>query len=179
MFFRGARYGDKSKTERWNSYPHVKGTPIVNPVKHAHLSNRVFMDGHADVLSFDVSRFTEFLSGYNQVNEDLKPVMLHYSMIYLFDFFTRTWLKYRSNWGHGITPRPREKGSSVNEYPATIEKKGIFPRAVDAFYFLGESSLYSPDDDDGIGYTVAPSGGGRVIHAVFRGCFAWSSSHLG
>lgn len=129
------------------------------PIRKGDLSDSVFMNKQADKLSFDISRFTEFLSGYTKVDADVKPIMLHYAMVYLFDFFTRTWLKYGQNWGHGIQSKPREKGSSVNEYLVEIEENGIFPRAVDAFYFLNQSSLFSPDDDDGIGYIVNVEGG--------------------
>jgi len=55
-----------------------------------------------DKLSFDISRFTEFLSGNAKVDDDIKPIMLHYTMIYFFDFFSRTWLKYGRARGHGI-----------------------------------------------------------------------------
>lgn len=48
------------------------------------------------------------LAGYTMVHDDIKPVMLHYSMIYLLDFYARTWLKYGRNWGHGIKQIPNE-----------------------------------------------------------------------
>lgn len=79
---------------------------------------------------------------------DIKPIMLHYSIIYLLDFFSRTWLKYGRNPGHGI----KKLRAQAGEYFTTIQKSGIFPRAVDAFYFLNQSSLFSVDDDDGIPY---------------------------
>jgi len=144
--------GEKRKKEKWRAYPRVKGKPNVIPIKEKDLSNLEFMNKQADKLSFDISRFTEFLAGYNKVDNDIKPIMLHYAMIYLFDFFTRTWLKYGSNRSHGIKPKPRKKGSSVNQYLVEIEKNGIFPRAVDAFYLVNESNLFSVDDDDGIPY---------------------------
>lgn len=153
---------DKRKNERWDRYPSVKGTPVIIPIGERHLSNPVFMNKQADRLSFDISRFIEFLSGYAKVDDDIKPIMLHYAMIYLLDFFTRTWLKYGQNWGHGIELKPRGKGSSVNEYPVQIKKKGIFPRAVDAFYFCYQSSLFSRDDDDGVGYMIDPFTGGTL-----------------
>jgi hypothetical protein len=151
--------GDKDKNKKWRAYPRVVGTSYVIPIREKDLSNPLFMNKQADKLSFDISRFTEFLTGYNKVDEDIKPAMLHYATIYLFDFFTRTWLKYGQNWGHGIRQKPREKGSSVNECLVEIGKNGIFPRVIDAFYLLGQSSLFSPDDDSGIGYTVDVKGG--------------------
>lgn len=141
--------GDESKNERWLAYPRVVGAPNVIPIREKDLSNPKFMDKQADKLSFDISRFTEFLSGYTKVNEDIKPIILHYAMIYLLDFFSRTWLKYGQNWGHGIKLIPRPKDLSVK-----IKKSGIFPRAIDAFYFLDQSSLFSPDEDDGIEYQL-------------------------
>ena len=158
--------GDKSKNEKWHAYPHVIGAQNVNPIREADLSDSVFMNKQADKLSFDISRFAEFLGGYAKVDDDIRPVMLHYAMIYLFDFFTRTWLKYGSNRGHGIKPKPRKKGSSVNQYLVEIEKNGIFPRAVDAFYLLDQSSLFSPDDDDGIGYIVSPIKRGTISKII-------------
>jgi len=67
-------------------------------------------------------------------------------MIYLLDFFSRTWLKYARNSGHGL-------GFSRvgEEYLITIQDSGIFPRASDAFYLLYESNLFSADDAGGFG----------------------------
>jgi len=164
--------GDRSRDEKWQSYPQIKDAPPVTPIREKELSSPIFMNKQSDKLSFDISRFTEFLSGYDKVKEDIKPVMLHYAMIYLLDFFSRTWLKYGQNRGHGIKLTQPEL--SENEKHALnplrnvvkIEKKGIFPRAVDAFYFLGQSSLFSPDDDDGIGYLVNPLTGGPISERI-------------
>ena len=147
--------GEKRKKEKWRAYPRVKGKPNVIPIKEKDLSNLEFMNKQADKLSFDISRFTEFLAGYNKVDNDIKPIMLHYAMIYLFDFFSRTWLNYGQNWGHGI----KKLMPCSNDFSVKIEKSGIFPRAIDTFYFLDQSSLFSPDDDDGIGYLANVEGG--------------------
>jgi len=142
--------GDANRKEKWRSYPHIKGGPNIVPIKEKDLLNTKFVNKKADKLSFDILRFTEFLSGYAKVDYDLKPIMLHYAMIYLFDFFSRTWLKYGRTGGHGM------KGLKVcpDDFSVRIEKQGVFQRAVDAFYFLGQSSLFSPDDDVGIGYQL-------------------------
>ena len=142
--------GDAQRKERWAAYPHVKGAPNVVPIKESDLSDPEFMSKQADKLSFDVARFIEFLAGYTKADDDIKPIMLHYSMIYLFDFFSRTWLKYPRNWGHGIKITPCADAHA--QFCVRIEKSGIFSRAVDAFYFLNQSSLFSVDDDDGIPY---------------------------
>lgn len=138
--------GDLNKNKRWRAYIRV---PSVIPIRERNLSNPNFIDNQANKLSFNISRFIEFLDGYTTVDDNVKPIMLHYGMIYLFDFFSRTWLKYERNWGHGMKITP-----SANEHFVKIKKSGIFPRAVDAFYLLDQSSLFSPDDDDGIGYQL-------------------------
>ena len=142
--------GDTRKKERWSAYPCVKGAPKVLPIMDSDLSDPEFMDKQANKLSFDISRFKEFLDGYTKVDDDIKPIMLHYSMIYLLDFFSRTWLKYARNLGHGMKIPPHS--NSHRQFPVKITKSGIFHRAVDAFYFLEQSSLFSIDDDDGIPY---------------------------
>lgn len=91
--------GDTRKTEKWREYPNRPAS--VTPIKNLHLTDPKFLAKQADKLSFDISRFIEFLMGYNQVETDIQPIMLHYSIIYLFDFFARTWLKYEKNWSHG------------------------------------------------------------------------------
>lgn len=139
--------GDIYKNERWKVYP--CGSSSIIPINERNLSDPEFMKKQADKLSFDISRFTDFLAGYTKVDDDVKPMMLHYSMIYLFDFFSRTWLKYAQNWGHGLKIRPGTEGHFVR-----IKESGIFQRAVDAFYFLGHSSLFSCDQDSGIEYQL-------------------------
>ena len=139
--------GDESKNKRWHS---VTSTPNVIPISEKDLSNVGFMNKQAHKLSFDISRFIEFLSGYTKVDEDIKPVMLHYAMIYLFDFFSRSWLKYERNWSHGIWKLKKHS----NDFSVRIEKKGIFPRVIDAFYLLHQSNLFSLDDVDGIVYPL-------------------------
>lgn len=139
--------GDEYKNKRWYS---VTGTQNVIPISEKDLSNVGFMNKQAHKLSFDISRFIEFLSAYTKVDEDIQPIMLHYSMIYLFDFFSRSWLKYERNWGHGIWKLKKHS----NDFSVKIGKNGIFPRVVDAFYLLYQSSLFSLDDADGIVYPL-------------------------
>jgi hypothetical protein len=158
--------GDKSRNERWGKYPPIRGGQLTVPINQEDLLTPAFMNKRSNKLSFDISRFTEFLSGYNKVDEDIKPVMLHYAMIYLFDFFSRTWLKYEQNRGHGIHLNQLGKESQVTETSVTVKPDGIFQRAVDAFYFVGQSSLFSLDNDDGIGYTIDPLRGGTISQRI-------------
>jgi len=173
--------GDNDKNRKLSAYPHIERTPNVTPIRERDLSNPRFMKKQADKLSFDISRFAEFLSGYDKVGDDIKPIMLHYAMIYLFDFFTRTWLKYGRNPSHGVTFKQPKKGSSVNEYRVEIRTNGIFPRAVDAFYLLDQSSLFSPDDDTGIGYQLDLKGQSiseRIGKMRYSECPKISLGHL-
>jgi hypothetical protein len=135
--------GDSYKDERWGSYPAVRRQQTT-PIKTKDLNDSEFMGKQARRLYFDVSRFVEFLDGYMKADEAIKPIMLHYSMIYLLDFFSRTWLKYGRNPGHGIKLKEEE-----HEHCVEIRDCGIFPRAVDTFYFVGQSSLFSMDDKGG------------------------------
>ena len=137
-------YGyDDKKNERWKDYPCGQN---VSPILEKDLSDPVFMDKYALRLSFDIARFMEFLEGYTEADFNIKPIMLHYSMIYLMDFFSRTWLKYEKNRGHGL--KFSEEGK---DYIVTIQESGAFPRASDAFYLLYESTLFSADDRGGVG----------------------------
>lgn len=137
--------GDTSKDERWRVYPSLPGRQSVMPIHEKDLSSSKFMDMQSNKLSFDISRFVEFLMGYTKVDDDIKPIMLHYGMIYLFDFFSRTWLKYGQNWGHGM-----KLTSKADEHSVKVQKSGIFPRAVDAFYLVYQSSIFSLDEDIGV-----------------------------
>lgn len=148
--------GDKIKTEKWNSYPHVKGISNIVPVKNTDLEDNVFLTTHADRLSSDISRFTQFFSAFTKADDDIKPIMLHYALIYLFDFFSRTWLNYGQNWKHGIRVTQFSQTSSALDTEIKIQVNGVFPRIVDAFYFLNQSSLFSRDDSSGISYTISP-----------------------
>jgi len=141
--------GDTIKSKIWYAYPRIEGAPNVTPIKSRDLSDSNFMNKQANKLSFDISRFIEFYTSHIEVDDDIKPIMLHYATIYLFDFFSRTWLKYSQNWGHGM-----RFTISSNDFSVRIKKSGIFPRAIDAFYFSGQSSLFSLDDDYGIGYQL-------------------------
>jgi hypothetical protein len=73
---------------------------------------------------------------------------LHYTMIYLLDFFSRTWLTHEHNRYHGLTLLDGKQETIA------IEKSGGFQRAVDAFYVLNKSSLFSIDDDSWITYGI-------------------------
>jgi len=146
--------GDKEKNEKWDSYPKIERILQIKPVSSKDLSDGEFMTKMANKLSFDISRFTEFLSGYNKVDEDIKPIMFHYALIYIFDFFSRTWLKYGQNRGHGIAINSHIRRSAVVDTEVKIQLNGVFPRAVDAFYFLDQSSLFSRDDKSGISYQL-------------------------
>ena len=97
-----------------------------------------------------MSRFIEFLIGYNQVEPDIQPIMLHYSIIYLFDFFSRTWLKYEQNFGHGM-----KLNYNSNKLTVKIARRnGLFQRTVDSFYFINQPSIFSLDKDEGIQYEL-------------------------
>jgi hypothetical protein len=145
--------GDLSKEKKWQGYSEITHISSVIPIKGKDLADRKFMNEIAEKLSFDISRFIDFLSGYAEVSESIKPIMLHYAAIYLLDFFARTWLKYNANAGHGLKMHTSNE-SSINKFEIEIKKMGIFPRAVDSFYFLGQSSLFSHDNSAGIGYIV-------------------------
>ena len=140
--------GDRRKTEKWREYTN-RPTSVL-PIKNLHLTNDEFLSEQANKLSFDISRFIEFLMGYNQVEPDIQPLMLHYSIIYLLDFFSRTWLKYKRNWGHGI----KFLSNSDNLGVKILGRNGLFQRAVDSFYFMGQSSIFSLDEDEGIRYEL-------------------------
>lgn len=145
--------GDLSKNKKWDSYPPPpvrrdkhNNQQKVMPIRKEDLTNPKFMKKRAIKLSFDISRFTEFLTGYTKVDDDIKPIMLHYSMIYLLDFFSRTWLEY-DNSGHGM---------SFPHNEVVIRDSGIFQRAVDTFYFLGRSNIFSLDEEIGVEYPYSP-----------------------
>ena len=54
-------------------------------------------------LAFDISRFIEFLNAYAIIDKSIKPVVLHYSIIYLFDFISSCFIKSSTNNGrHGL-----------------------------------------------------------------------------
>lgn len=144
--------GDRKKSQRWGSYPIHEELSYMKPVASKDLSNGEFLTKTANKLSFDISRFTEFLSGYNRVDEDIKPIMFHYALIYILDFFSRTWLKYGRNPRHGLKIIPHIEETTDAGIEVKIYAKGVFPRAVDAFYLVGQSSLFSCDDESGISY---------------------------
>jgi hypothetical protein len=141
---------DKYKKEKWAQYNFPQKGMQLGPLTSEILLDTEELSSISEKLSFNISRFTEFLSCYNKIEADIKPIMLHYAMIYLFDFFSRTWLRYRANNGHGIT-YSETQGTSVNDMEIRLGTTGIFPRAVDAFYFLNEQSVFSLDNAKGNG----------------------------
>jgi hypothetical protein len=145
--------------KRWQSYPSASIARSVKPVLESDLANPEFTNKLAEKLSFDISRFTDFIEGYARVAEDIKPVMLHYAMIYLLDFYSRTWLRHGQNMSHGVKMIPQEGRQTVLDAKVKLLENGIFPRAVDAFFVTYQSSLFSNDDNDGVGYYVNPLGG--------------------
>jgi len=159
VFFYVNAYGTMLK--RWQSYPSISASN-VEPVLESDLSDPAFVTELAEKLSFDISRFIDFIEGYAGVAEDIKPVMLHYAMIYLLDFFSRTWLKYGQNMSHGIQMMPQGGRQSILNIKVKILENGIFPRVVDAFYLMYQPSLFSNDDDQGIGYLVNIESGGTT-----------------
>ena len=100
--------GDKIKQSKWMNYPLPKSLSQLRPIYDHDLKNSKFTSKTAEKLSFDISIFTEFLSAYNKVDNDIKPIMLHYSLIYLFGFFSRSWLKYGENPAHGLKLVPQK-----------------------------------------------------------------------
>lgn len=152
VFPRVDSYKDAAK--RWQQYP-FGAMKNVRPILDSDIADLEFTKKIAEKLSFDISRFTDFLDGYARVAEDIKPVMLHYAVIYLLDFFSRTYLKYGQNLSHGVKMMPREGKETVLETKVKILDVGVFPRAVDAFYATRQSSLFSNDDITGIGYNFS------------------------
>jgi hypothetical protein len=141
----------KNASKRWQEYP-CSAIKNVKPVLDSDMANLEFTKKIAEKLSFDISRFTDFIDGYARVAEDIKPVMLHYAMNYLLDFFSRTYLKYGQSMSHGVKMMQQEGKETLLEAKVKILENGIFPRAVDAFYATRQSSLFSNDDIAGIGY---------------------------
>jgi len=153
--------GDRKKNQKWGRYSRNQATSQLRPLTSEDLSDADFLIKIANKLSFDISRFTEFLSGYNTVDEDIKPIMFHYALIYIFDFFSRTWLKYGHNPHHALSIIPNIEKTTEAGIEVKVHSNGVFPRAVDAFYLLGQSSLLSCDDETGISYQ--PDLNGNVI----------------
>lgn len=92
-------------------------------------------------LAFDISRFIEFLNAYEIIDKSIKPVVLHYSIIYLFDFISSCFIKYStSNRGHGLT-------FNGNENSIVLRKFGIFPRIIDSLHLIGYPSIFSNTND--------------------------------
>jgi len=60
----------------------------------------------------------------------------------------------------------KELKACPDDFSVKIEKQGVFQRAADAFYFLDQSSLFSPDDYSGIDYIVKPFEGRTVSEKI-------------
>lgn len=144
--------------KRWQEYPYATESRNIRPVLANDLENLEFTKNLGETLAFDISRFTDFIDGYVRVAEDIKPVMLHYAINYLLDFFSRTYLKYGQSTSHGVKITPKVGQETVLQTRARILENGIFPRAVDAFYAVDQSSLFSSDDVLGIGHYFNVSG---------------------
>jgi hypothetical protein len=133
--------------DRWKLCPTKKLNnikPIVrNDLQRSNVTMRI-----GDIMSFDISRFIDYFEGYEKVAYDVKPVMLHYSAIYLLDFFSRTWLHCGSSTGHGLI-MVDDGAEKSEEIKVQISKKGFFSRIIDSFYIMNQSSLFSNDDETG------------------------------
>lgn len=86
-------------------------------------------------LSFKIKRFTEFLKAFSSVDEDIRPIMLYYSINYFLTFLSDLLLHFSERIPHhglsGITS-------------LTIQKEGAFARIVDGFFALNKPTLFSP-----------------------------------
>ena len=133
--------------ERWKKCPCAKMNNI-RPIVDRDLLRSNVISKCAKNMSFDVSRFIDFLEGYAKVAEDVKPVMLHYAAIYLLDFFSRTWLNCESSTRHGLKMinEGTEKPDGVK---VQILPKGFFSRIVDSFYLMNQQNFFSNDDETG------------------------------
>jgi hypothetical protein len=141
--------------QRWHEYPNsaILLPANVKPVSQKDMINQQFLTELSEKLSFDISRFAEFIEGYSLVAPDIKPLMLHYAVIYLLDFFTRTWVKMKQNPSHVLQMLPQPETKNIMELKVNLLDRGVFPRAVDAFYLLHQSSLYSNNAQAGIMYS--------------------------
>ena len=147
-------FDDCYAAKKWAKYPNadVLLPASIKPIYERNLRDKKFVDDLGEKLSFDISRFSELMEGYSVVAEDIKPLMLHYSLIYLLDFFTRTWMKLCQNSSHGLQMPTQPETKDVLNIEVKILNRGIFPRAVDAFYLVNQSSLFSSDEEQGIHY---------------------------
>lgn len=92
-------------------------------------------------LSFKIKRFTEFMRAFSAVDEDIKPIMLYYSMNYFLTFLSDSLLRF--SWH-----RPHHGLSGVTNLK--IQRNGAFARIVDSFFALNEPTLFSPWNEKGI-----------------------------
>lgn len=123
---------------RWKVCPSVKFNN-VKPILFADLQKSHITSKIADTMSFDISRFIDFIEGFAKVADDVKPVMLHYSTMYLLDFFSRTWLKCEPSAGHGLKMIDDGAGTNPEQIKIQILKKGFFFK--DSRFFLYYESV--------------------------------------
>ena len=92
-------------------------------------------------LSFKIKRFTEFMSAFSVVDEDIKPIMLYYSVNYFLTFLSDMQL-------HFIERKSHHGLSGTKNL--TIKKNGTFARIVDGFFALNKPTLFAPCNENGI-----------------------------
>lgn len=86
-------------------------------------------------LSFKIKRFTEFLRAFSVVDEDIKPIMLYYSINYFLTFLSDSLLHFRGRvYHHGLS----------GTKDLIIKKRGTFARIVDGFFALEKPTIFSP-----------------------------------
>lgn len=86
-------------------------------------------------LSFKIKRFTEFMRAFSVVDEDIKPIMLYYSINYFLTFLSDVLLRFGERKAHhGL--------SGVMNL--TIQRNGAFARIVDSFFALEKPTIFSP-----------------------------------
>ncbi len=86
-------------------------------------------------LSFKIKRFTEFMRAFSAVDEDIKPIMLYYSINYLLTFLSDSLLRFKGRIGH--------HGLSGTKN-LIIKRHGTFARIVDGFFALEKLTIFSP-----------------------------------
>jgi hypothetical protein len=134
---------------RWKSCPSSANSNI-KPILDTDLEKSQVTNKIAETMSFDISRFIDFIEGYARVSNDIKPVMLHYSTMYLLDFFSRTWLRCEPSTAHGLKVIDDGVKREPQRTKLQILKKGFFPRIVDSFVIMNQHNLFSNDNTSGI-----------------------------
>lgn len=122
----------KKYAELKKSFPKIKEIPellIFNKLNDAEKKKL------CERLSFKIKRFTEFMRAFSAVDEDIRPIMLYYSINYFLTFLSDLLLHFSERIPHhglsGITS-------------LTIQKEGAFARIVDGFFALNKPTLFSP-----------------------------------